>query len=88
MLHVRDSYCKRPFLAIGLDLLIEMGINELHFFTIPRDWSSGEDRNYEVREGSHARLCGCQMHMESGGFVHLDKKEERTVHKTPDIPDC
>mmetsp|Transcript_32890 Transcript_32890/g.79571 ORF Transcript_32890/g.79571 Transcript_32890/m.79571 type:complete len:108 (-) Transcript_32890:58-381(-) len=87
MLLVQDSYYKRPLLEIGLDLLIDMGIDDLQFFAIPRNWSFRKDRDYKVKEGSHAHICGSRMHMDNAGIVHLEK-EEQTMTKKPDMSYC
>ncbi len=58
MLLVQDSCDSRPAFQIGLDLLMDMGEENLHFCTLPPYWKPNPKRRYEVNKKTRVHFAG------------------------------
>jgi hypothetical protein len=55
---IQDSYSSRPVFQIGLDLLMDMGLDDLELFTVPMKWIFNKNMEYMVSPESKALICG------------------------------
>merc|ERR1712232_915844 len=73
MLLVQDSCSKRPIFEVGLDLLMDMGLENLQLCTVPKKWKFNKNMDYTVDPETKALFCGSPMSID-------DKNAPRVIN--------
>mmetsp|Transcript_18195 Transcript_18195/g.43969 ORF Transcript_18195/g.43969 Transcript_18195/m.43969 type:complete len:395 (+) Transcript_18195:755-1939(+) len=71
LLVVQDSYPKRQFFAVGLDLLMDMGIEDLQFLTVPKKWKFNNNMDYVMSPQTKSLVCGSPMAVDKKGVPYI-----------------
>jgi hypothetical protein len=76
MLLVQDSCSRRPVFEIGLDLLMDMGLENLELCTVPWEWTFNQNMDYTVSKETKALFCGSPMLIDQDGVPRVIDDEE------------
>jgi hypothetical protein len=87
MLLVQDSCHKRPFFSIGLDLLMDMGIEDLQCYTIPEKWRFNYKMEYVMKPSTRSLFCGSPMSLDSTGVPRVLTSKKHAI-KERDMSRC
>jgi len=74
MLLIQDSCEQRPAFSIGLDLLMDMDIEET-FYALPKDWKLNPDHRYKVTKESQVCFSGSPMAVDKNNKAYIIPKE-------------
>jgi hypothetical protein len=67
MLLVQDSCRDRPVFEIGLDLLMDLGLENATLCTVPQKWTFNKNEKYMVNPEINALVCGSPMSFDDKG---------------------
>lgn len=81
MLLVQDSFPERPAFSIGLDLLMDMGFQNLQFCILHPYWTPNPGMCYEVSEKSKVIFAGSPMSIDKNGEVRILSPKEPVREK-------
>lgn len=84
MLLVQDSCPDRPVFSVGLDLLMDMGLENLQFCTLPNGWKFNGGLDYTVSPRTKALFAGSPMAVDDDGVARITLPEE-PVKMKPDM---
>ena len=76
MLLVQDSCSRRPVFEIGLDLLMDIGLENLELSTVPLEWTFNQNMDYTVSKETKALFCGSPMSIDQDGVPRVIDDEE------------
>jgi hypothetical protein len=76
MLLVQDSCSSRPVFEIGLDLLMDLGLENSTPCTVPRDWTFNKNMDYTVNPEAKALFCGSPMSLDDKGVPRIINTEK------------
>jgi hypothetical protein len=72
MLLVQDSCSSRPIFETGLDLLMDLGLDNLELCTVPQKWTFNKNKDYTLRsEVVTALVCGSPMSLDDKGVPRI-----------------
>ena len=82
MLLIQDSCEQRPAFSIGLDLLMDMEIEEeLQFCALPKDWKLNPDQRYKVTKESQDCFAGSPMNIDEKDKLYIVPKPRRDMSR-------
>lgn len=81
MLLLQDSSDRRPAFSMGLDLLMDMGIENLQFCTIPKSWKPNEGMRYKVTDKSRVFFAGSPMSIDKNNKPYILTRKEPVQEK-------
>jgi len=82
MLLVQDSCPRRPVFEIGLDLLMDMGLENLKLCTVPKEWKFNKNMDCMMDSEIKALFCGSPMSIDDKGAPRIINVEKHAqVHR-------
>eukprot|EP00531_Pseudo-nitzschia_arenysensis_P006878 CAMPEP_0116141758 /NCGR_PEP_ID=MMETSP0329-20121206/14548_1 /TAXON_ID=697910 /ORGANISM="Pseudo-nitzschia arenysensis, Strain B593" /LENGTH=467 /DNA_ID=CAMNT_0003636953 /DNA_START=103 /DNA_END=1506 /DNA_ORIENTATION=- len=82
MLLLQDSCDDRPAFSIGLDLLMDMGIDKLQLCTLPANWKPNRGMCYTVTKESSVSFAGSPMSFDKNDKPFIVPSEKpKTVQR-------
>jgi hypothetical protein len=76
MLLVQDSSSARPVFQIGLNFLMDLGLDNLELCAVPRKWAFNKNMDYMVSAETVALVCGSPMSLDDKGVPRVIRAEE------------
>lgn len=81
MLLVQDSCNCRPVFEIGLDLLMDLGLEKSKPCTVHREWTFDKNMEYTVCQEVKALFCGSPMALDDKGVPCIIKEKPKEVQR-------